>query len=415
MRAASRGEPVAVTGLGLITPAGVGVEAGWRTLCDGVSTASEDPVLQGTPVPFSCRVPDIDAAEAVGRKLTWRTDSFIHFAVAAAREAVADAGLDPRDACRWEADRVGVVMGVGATSQENHPREYAKLLRGQHTTLSPTIVPRSVPNMAAGEIAADLDARGANLCTSTACASGATAIGVARQLIASGACDTVIAGGSESARNSVFTALPFWRMGVLSGRAHDPAGASRPFDADRDGFVLGEGAGVMVLERLGAARARRARIHAVLAGFGATADAFHPVAPHPEGDGARRALLAALADAGLEAGDIGHVNAHATATRRNDLVEGRVLREVFPHFPPVTATKSVIGHALGAAGAIEAVCSVLALARGCVPPTANLDRQDPEIDLDIVQKTPCERRLEAVASCSFGFGGQNAALVFRTP
>ncbi|MGK5631384.1 beta-ketoacyl-[acyl-carrier-protein] synthase family protein [Streptomyces sp. URMC 123] len=407
-----RREEVAVTGLGLITPAGVGVPDTWEALCAGVPTAAKDPELEGLPIDFSCRVRNFDAADVLGRRLTWRTDAFIHLAVATAREAVADAGLDTG---AWEGERVGVVVGVGATSQQSCPREYPKLMRGLYSTLTPTLVPRSVPNMAAGEIAIDLGAGGPNLGTSTACASGATAIGVARDLIASGACDIVIAGGSESARNSAFTALPFWRMGALSGRGDDPAGASRPFDADRDGFVLGEGAGMMVLERADHARARGARVHALLCGYGATADAHHPIAPHPTGEGARRALRSALTDADLAPGDIGHVNAHGTSTQQNDLIEGRVLCDVFPGRPPVTATKSIIGHALGAAGAIEAVCAVLSLVHQRIHPTANLDRQDPAIDLDIVAKVPRETALEAVASCSLGFGGQNAVLVFRTP
>ncbi|MGK5630899.1 beta-ketoacyl-[acyl-carrier-protein] synthase family protein [Streptomyces sp. URMC 123] len=407
-----RGEPVAVTGLGLVSPAGVGVPANWHTLCAGESTASPDPVLADTPVLFSCRVPDFDAAALLGRRLTWRTDGFIHFAVLTAREAVRDAGLDPG---AWHADRVAVVVGVGGTSQESGGREYPKLVAGRHDAVSPTMVPRSVPNMAAGEIAIDLGATGPNLCTSTACASGATAIGIARELLRSGACDVAITGGSESARNSPYAALPFWRMGLLSPRTDDPARASRPFDADRDGFVLGEGAGMLVLERPDDARRRGARVHALLAGSASTADAHHPTAPHPEGDGARRALLGALADAGLAPRDIDHVNAHATSTPRNDLIEGRVLGELFPHAPPVTATKSVIGHALGAAGAIEAVCTVLALVRQRVHPTANLERQDPALDLDVVVGTPREGPLHTAVTLSLGFGGQNTALVFRTP
>lgn len=271
---------VSVTGLGMTTPAGVGATATWARLCEGTSTAAPDPRLDGMPVAFSCQIPEFDAVGAIGRRIVWRTDRFVHLALLTAREALADSGLDP---ATWDGSRVGVVIGVGGSSQDTALREYEQLARGAYRALSPTDVPRSMPNMAPAEIAIDCQATGPNFAVSTACASGATAIGLARDLIVSGTCDIVIAGGSESAGSSRLAAGAFWRMGALSTRSHDPAGASRPFDADRDGFVLGEGAGILILEETRHARARRAPVRAHLAGYGTTCDAHHWTTPHPGG------------------------------------------------------------------------------------------------------------------------------------
>ncbi|CAM5359264.1 putative polyketide beta-ketoacyl synthase 1 [Streptomyces avidinii] len=400
---------VAVTGLGMVTPAGIDVAATWDRLCSGDPTAADDPVMDGLPVTMSCRVADADLAAALDPGLAWRTDRFIQFAHAAGKEAVTDAGLD---SALWDGSRVAVVIGTGGTSHDTTIKTCQTMEKGRLLALSPTTLPRSLPNMAAGEVATMLGALGPTLGVSTACASGATAIGIASMLIRSGACDIAVAGGSDSGRNRLASAL-FWRMGALSTRVHDPAGASRPFDTDRDGFVLSEGAGVLVLERVEHARARRAREYARLTGYGFSGDAHNPTVPHPEGDGAVRAIDAALASAELAAGDVGHVNAHASATRLNDRAEATALGRVFATPPPVTAVKGTLGHLLGAAGAVEAVCSVLSLHHQLIPPTANLDQMDPEIDLDVVTKVPRPARLEAVLSTSFGFGGQNAALVFQ--
>ncbi|MBP0459549.1 beta-ketoacyl-[acyl-carrier-protein] synthase family protein [Streptomyces montanisoli] len=403
---------VAVTGLGMTTPAGIGAPATWDRLCDGTPTAAHTPRLEDLPVTFCCEVPDFDAVRLIGRRIVWRTDRFVHLALATAREALRDSGLDPAD---WDSTRVGVVIGVGASSQDTAEREYGHLARGAHRALSPTDVPRSMPNMAPAEIAIDCGATGPNFAVSTACASGATAIALARDLIVSGTCDIVLAGGSESAAYSRLAAGAFWRMGALSTRRHDPAGASRPFDAERDGFVLGEGAGILVLEESRHARARGASIRAHLAGCGITSDAHHWTTPHPTGRGTVLALRQALRDAGLEPADIHHVNAHATSTQANDTSEAQALRTVFGTPPPVTATKSVIGHAIAGAGAIEAAVSVLTLQSQRIHPTANLDRPDPAVDLDIVTKRPRQRRMSAVVSTSIGFGGQNTALVLTRP
>ncbi|MFE0805457.1 beta-ketoacyl-[acyl-carrier-protein] synthase family protein [Streptomyces sp. NPDC058812] len=400
---------IAVTGLGLVTPAGHTVEANWAALCQGRSLAATDPDLAELPVDFSCRVTDFDAETELGRGSARRVDRFIQFALVAARRAVADAGLDRRT---WEAERVGVVLGVGSNSLSAYVTEFGHLGAGRPERVSPLALPRSVPSMAAGEVAIDLGVRGPNFTTASACASGATAIGVARDLLRSGTCDIVLAGGSESARSRM-TATCFTRMRALSRRRAEPDLASRPFDAQRDGFVLGEGAGILVLERACAARARRAPVLALLRGYGAGADAHHPIAPHPQGDGAVRAIHTALADAGCGPGNVGHVNAHGTSTPLNDAAEARALVRVFgDDGPPVTASKGVIGHALGAAGAIQAAYTVLALRHAAVPPVANFDGQDGDRKLDIVAGRPRPTRGEAGISCSFGFGGQNAVLLF---
>ncbi|MFD8808388.1 beta-ketoacyl-[acyl-carrier-protein] synthase family protein [Streptomyces sp. NPDC059597] len=404
----NRRPPVAVTGLGLVTPAGIGREAAWEGLCAGLSTAAPDPGLDGLPVAFSCRVPELDTAGLLGHRLSRRLDRFTTFALLAAREAVADAGVG---ADGWEAARVGVVMGVGTGSMQGWQAEFDRLADQVPDRVSPLALPRSVPNMAAAEIALDLGVTGPNMVVSTACASGTSAIGLARDWLLSGACDLVLAGGSESARLPM-TAACFAQMRALSRRADAPHEASRPFDRDRDGFVLGEGAAVLVLERTEDARTRGGRPAAYVSGFGASCDAHHFTAPHPGGDGAARAIRGALADAGLAPEDVDHVNAHGTSTPQGDLAEHNALHQVFRRPPPVTAVKGTIGHAIGGAGAIEAACTVLTLRHQLIPPTANLHTLDPAIDLDVVAKAPRAHEMRAALSSSFGFGGQNAVLAF---
>jgi 3-oxoacyl-[acyl-carrier-protein] synthase II len=402
---------IVVSGLGLVTPAGHTQEENWAALCRARSLAGRDPELAGLPVDFSCQVTEFDAAAELGRPLARRVDPFIRFALVAARRAVADAGLADG---RPLGERVGVVLGVGSNCLSTYVTEFTHLGSGRPERVSPLALPRSVPSMAAGEVAIDLGAQGPNFTTASACASGATALGVARDLLRSGSCDIVLAGGSESGRSRM-TVTCFTRMGALSRRRDDAALASRPFDARRDGLVLGEGAAVLVLERADHARARRAPALAVLRGYGAGSDAHHPVAPHPQGEGAARTITAALADAGCRARDIGHVNAHGTSTLLGDAAEAAALARVFgDDMPPVTASKGVIGHSLGAAGAIEAAYTVLALRHGAVPPVANFEGQDGDHKLDVVAGRPRATAAETAVSCSFGFGGQNAVLLFTT-
>ncbi|MFF2625124.1 beta-ketoacyl-[acyl-carrier-protein] synthase family protein [Kitasatospora griseola] len=403
------GGEVAVTGLGLVTAAGIGVEETWRGVCEGRSTAALDPEMGDVPVPMSCRVQGFDADAVMGSQV-WRTDRTVHLAIAAVREAVADAGLDPRG---WDGARVAVVVGVGCESRDASLRATAKYLDHAYDTVSPLTIPRMLTNAAAGEIGIALNALGPSLAVNTACASGATALAAARDLLLAGRCDIALAGGAEAACHPM-TSVSFSQMKALSTRLHDPAGASRPFDADRDGFVLGEGAGILVLERAADARARRGPVRALFAGHGLSGDGHHPTAGHPEGAGIERAFRAALADAGMDVVDIDHVNAHGTSTPMNDRIEGRTMSRLFRGRPPaVTSPKGVLGHTLGAAGAIDAALSVLSLQRGTIPPTANLHRLDPDLDLDVVAKTPRSVRLDTVASNSLGFGGHNAVLILR--
>lgn len=400
---------IAVTGIGLLTPAGADVETSWQGVCSGESTAAVDPELGDVPVPISCRVPGFDAKALLGREV-WRTDRFVHLALAAAHQAVGDAGLDPAS---WDGARIGVVVGVGTESKDTSVAALRKFTDHAYETLSPLTVPRSTVNAAAAEICIALGAYGPSMAVTTACASGATALGTARDLLLADRCDIVLAGGVEAPCHPL-TSLSFSQMGALSTRVHDPQGASRPFDSDRDGFVLAEGAGMLVLERAKDARARRVRPRAYFCGYGTSTDGYHYAAAHPEGLGFERAFTAALADAGLQPVDIAHVNAHGTATPMNDRIEGSALCRLFNgHPPPVTSVKGVTGHTLGAAGAIEAALAVLTLQRQTIPPTANLDHPDPAISLDVVAKHPRPCRMEAVVSNSFGFGGHNAVLVLR--
>ncbi|GGZ31579.1 3-oxoacyl-[acyl-carrier-protein] synthase 2 [Streptomyces inusitatus] len=399
---------VAVTGLGLLTPAGIGVAANEARVWSGESTATRDEALAGLPVDFSCRVPDFDPVALLGRRAALRMDRVSQLGVAAARQAVADAGLDP---AAWDGARVGVVIGTSFGGSASFEREYDSFVQGGASVVSPQLMVKAPVNMTAGYIAMDCQALGPNQVVSSACASGTTAIGYGRMLLESGACDIVLAGGAEAALTPTGMAS-LYRMGALSRRGHAPAEASRPFDADRDGFVAGEGAGVLVLERLADARARRARVHARISGFGASADGHHPSAPHPGGEGAERAVRAALADACLPAREVAHINAHGTSTPLNDVTESRMIGRVFGERPPaVTSAKGVIGHLIGAAGAVEAAYTVLAVARGSVPPTANLGGVDPEIEADVVAKEARPMAIGAAVSNSFGFGGQNAVVV----
>ncbi|MFI9024000.1 beta-ketoacyl-[acyl-carrier-protein] synthase family protein [Streptomyces sp. NPDC053560] len=399
------GTEAAVTGIGLVTPAGIGTAPNWETICAPKPAAALDPELDGVPVRLSCRVPDFVPAALLGARRAHRLDRCAQFALVAAREALADAGLDPagRDGAR-----VGVVLGCGVGGAATLEREHQVLREEGAQWVSPLLLAMHPAGMLAGQVAIECGARGPNLVVSTACTSGTAAIGVARDLLALGRCDVVLAGGAE-APVTPLTVAGFAQMGALSRRHDDPSGASRPFDADRDGFVTGEGAALLVLERPEHARARGARVRARIVGHGGTADAHHITAPHPEGRGIEAAMRAALADADASPDAVAHVNAHGTATPLNDLTEARVVRRVLPDGPLVTSTKGVTGHLIGAAGAVEAAYTVLTVEHGLVPPTANLDRPDPAVDLDLAT-APTHRRVGLALTHSIGFGGQNAVL-----
>ncbi|HEX2028529.1 MAG TPA: beta-ketoacyl-ACP synthase II [Nitriliruptorales bacterium] len=407
---------IVVTGIGLLTPAGRGVDASWKGILAGTPAAAPDPMLQEADisVTISCRVPDFDPAE-VGPKASRRLDHFVQLAVLASREAVEAADLPlPEDDEEPDefADRLAVIFGCAVGGMETWEEQHETFLeRGR---VSPLFIPKMLSNMAAGQVAIELGARGPNMTINTACAASASAIHVARDMLRSGTADAVLAGGVEAGVTPLATAA-FARMGALSTRNDETA--SRPFDTDRDGFVMGEGSGVLVLERAEDARARGATPLAVLAGAGASADAHHQTAPPEEGGGAILAMQRALADAGLEPGDIDHINAHGTSTPLNDVSESRAIRSVFGSAADgvaVSSTKGVTGHTLGAAGGVEAAFSVLALRDGVIPPTANVEKIDDEIQLDVVHGEARGDELGAAMSNSFGFGGQNSALIFRT-
>jgi 3-oxoacyl-[acyl-carrier-protein] synthase II len=412
-----RGRDVVVTGMGAITPAGRGVAATWQGALAGRATATHDERLAaaGAPVAVSCRAPAFDVDAELGRGSVRRLDRFTHLAVIAAREALAQAGLvgdDPDVIVTVDPDRTGVVLGSGIGGGESWESEYARLAAEGPARISPLFVPRMLSNTAAGTIAIRTHARGPNLTVNTACAAGASAIHVGRDLIRSGTADVVIAGGVEAGITTIAISA-FAQMGALSTNP-DPSAASRPFDAARDGFVMGEGAGIVILESREHALARGATPLFTIAGCGASADAFHATAPPEDGGGAALAMQRAIDDAGIDRASIGHHNAHGTSTPLNDIAETRALRTVFgDHLKDVvvTSTKGVTGHLLGAAGAVEAILAAHALLEGLVPPTANLTVQDPDIELDVVKGEPRRVPLEAVISASMGFGGQNAALV----
>ncbi|MDH6224215.1 beta-ketoacyl-[acyl-carrier-protein] synthase family protein [Streptomyces sp. MJP52] len=399
------GMDIAVTGLGLVTPGGIGVGPSWAAVCDGRPTAALDPVLANNPVRISCRVPGFDPETLLSARRAHRLDRFVQFALVAAHEAVADAGLDPTT---WDGARVGVVLGCADGGPGTVEDQHDVLRERGADQVSPLLLPMQLPNMLAGQTAIEFGATGPNLVVATACASGATAIGMARDLLALGRCDVVLAGGSEAMITPLVMA-GFAQMGALSRREDDPASASRPFDADRDGFVAGEGAGILVMERVVDARARGAHVHGRIIGFGATADAHHMTSPHPDGAGIEAAVRAALADAGADPDDVQHVNAHGTSTPLNDLAEARMIRRTLQGDPLVTSTKGVTGHLLGAAGAVEAAFTLLSVEHEIVPPIAGLCIPDGRIDVKLAQSAT-SMPIDLALSNSCGFGGQNTAL-----
>ncbi|MFP4635746.1 MAG: beta-ketoacyl-[acyl-carrier-protein] synthase family protein [Nitriliruptoraceae bacterium] len=409
---------IVVTGLGILSPGARGLDAAWEGALAGRTAAAvdDDLVEMGTPVTLACRVPSFDPDAELGRGASRRLDRFTHLAVIAAREAIQHAGLakpDAEELASVDPDRTGVILGSGIGGAETWASEYPNYLEKGPKRVSPMFVPKMLSNTAAGTIAIRSGARGPNMTVNTACAAGASSIHLGRDLIRAGAADVVLAGGVEAGVTGLAVSA-FAQMGALT-KNPDPATASRPFDVDRDGFVIGEGAAVVVLESAEHAAARGAQAYATVAGAGASADAHHATAPPEDGGGAILAMETAVRDAGIAPSDIGHLNAHGTSTPLNDAAEARALRAVFGDHTDaiaVTSTKGVTGHTLGAAGAIEAVFAIQTLREGRMPPTANLVNQDPEIALDVVSGAPREAPLSAVLSTSMGFGGQNAALVF---
>ncbi len=398
----------AVTGVGLVTSAGTGVDAAWHGVTEGLTpSAAARPELADLPCDFFYSVTDCDPVAVLGVAAQRLMDRFAQLAVIAAREAVADAGLDP---AVWDSGRVGVVIGSAHGGLPFYDEQAAALAGRGPRRVSPKLAPLSVVNGAASSVSLDLGVHGPSQAVSTACSSGTVAVGTAHQMLRSGACDIVITGGAESTCTRLLIASAC-SLKAVSTRREDPAAACRPFDTHRDGFVVGEGAGLLVLEHPDHARARGATVRAHVNGYGASSDAHSAVAPDPDGLGIERALRAALADAGLSPADVGHVNAHGTSTLSNDLIEASMLRRVLGESPLVTSTKAMTGHTLGAAGGIETALTVLALQRQLVPPTVNLDVPDPEIPMEVVAKEARAAAFDCAVKTSLGFGGHNAALV----
>lgn len=416
---------VVVTGLGAVTPFGIGVDAFWDGLCTGRSTARRierfDPAEYA--VQIACEVPDFTPTDHLPRKLVRQLDPFAQYALVAAEEAMLDAGLIAQpDAGALHIDlidgvdpeRIGALIASGIGGMQEMTDQYGRLLESGPDRVRPFLAIALPLNMGGGQIGIRHGLQGPIYSVVSACASGTDALGSALDLIRSGRADVVLAGGSEAAVNPL-TIAGFGAAGALSRRNDEPERASRPFDVGRDGFVAGEGAGVVVLERASHAAARGATVLAELAGYGITNDAHHATAPMPGGVGAVRALGLALADARIQPDAIDHVNAHGTSTPVNDAAEAAALRTVFGDRADqlaVTSTKSAIGHLLGAAGGVEAVATVRAMVEATVPPSANLDDQDPECAVDVVSGAPRSVEIGGAVSESFGFGGHNAVLVF---
>jgi 3-oxoacyl-[acyl-carrier-protein] synthase II len=405
---------VVITGMGIVSSLGLGVERYWRMVKAGETTVDRISQFDSSAYPsqIAGEVRDFAPGDWMDAKEARRMARFSQFAVASARMALEDASyaIDASNA-----DRVGVYLGTGIGSLGGIADEHGVLLERGPSRVSPFFIPAVLPNMGAAQVSRLLGAKGYNSTVVTACAAATQAMGEGLETLRRGAADAMLVGGSDASICALGLA-GFCAVRALSTRNSDPRHASRPFDKDRDGFVPGEGSAVMLLETLDGALARGARIYAELAGYGATADAYHMVAPEPEGDGAARAMRAALGDAGLRPEDVDYVNAHGTSTPLNDVTETRAIKRVFGEHArklAISSTKSMVGHLLGASGAVESVAAVMSLWEGFIHPTINLESPDPECDLDYVPGTGRWADVGVVIKNSFGFGGQNCCLVFR--
>jgi len=405
---------VVVTGLGLVSPVGIGVQEGWNNIVAGKSGIG--PVTKFDTEGYACRiageVKGFEPENFMPAKLVKRLDPFVQYAIAASKEAWEDAGLH-----EYEADpqRIGVITGcgLGGLSSIEYFRDI--LVKRGPRRVSPFFIPMAIPNMASGQISILFNAKGPNTVVCTACAAGTHAIGQAFKEIQRGAADVMFCGGTEA----VITELAlsgFGSLKALSTRNDEPEKASRPFDRDRDGFVIGEGAGMLIIESLDHAQRRGASIKAELCGFGLTGDAFHMTAPPDDGEGGARAMKMALDDAGMRPEDIDYINAHGTSTPLNDSCETKAIKSVFGDHAyniPISSTKSMTGHLLGGAGGVEAVFTVKAIEDAVVPPTINYENPDPECDLDYVPNKARNVEIQSAMSNSFGFGGTNGVLIFK--
>ena len=405
---------VVVTGLGIISPVGTGSEKFWKSLLEGKSGIR--PITHFDASQFDCRISgnviDYNELDHFTTKEARHLSRFVQFAVVATREAIAQAKLDLKNV---NLDRVGVLIGSGIGSMRTMEKEYDKFLQKGPRKMSPFFIPRIIINEASGQVSIETGARGPVTCVATACATASNAIGDACRLIQYGETDVMIAGGTESA-TTVLGVGGFCALKALSQRNDDPEKASRPFDLNRDGFVMAEGAGIVILESLEHAKSRGANILAEIVGYGRTSDAYHVTAPDAEGLGAAKAMELAIADSGLKPQDISYINAHGTSTKLNDQVETLAIKKVFKEFAkkvPVSSTKSMTGHLLGAAGGVEFAVCVLALRDNIIPPTINYESPDPECDLDYVPNHARKIPIHTALSNSLGFGGHNATLVVK--
>jgi 3-oxoacyl-[acyl-carrier-protein] synthase II len=405
---------VVITGVGLVTPLGTGVQPTWEALLKGVSGIRR--IASFDPSPYPCQiggeVKDFEPLDYVDKKDVKRMDRFTHFALASATMALADAGLSISAA---HAHRCGCLLGVGLGGMATLERNHESLLRAGPQRISPFFVPMLIGNMAAGQVCMRFGLRGPNSCVSTACAAGTHAIGDAFKIIQRGDADVMLSGGCEAAITPLGLG-GFCAMRALSTRNDTPQQASRPFDKARDGFVMGEGAGILILEELQRARQRGATIYAEVVGYGMSADAYHMTQPDPEARGVAGCMQQALFDAGMAPQDVEYINAHGTSTPYNDKYETMAVKKVFgPHAYrlAISSTKSMIGHLLGAAGGVEGVFTALTLRHGVLPPTINWETPDEDCDLDYVPNTARYTPVTVAMSTSLGFGGTNACVIFR--
>jgi len=405
---------VVVTGCGVISPVGNNKKEFWDALLAGKSGADRlrafDPSLFTSTI--AAEVKNFDPANYFSSKEARHRDRFVQFGIVVAREAIADSGLDLN---AIDLNRAGVLVGSGIGGLATFEEQHSIYLEKGPSRISPFMIPMLIVNMAAGEISIAIGFKGPNLCVATACASGNHALGEALKIIQRGNADIMLAGGAEGCITPMGFG-GFCACKALSRRNHDPQGASRPFDKERDGFVIGEGAGILLLEEYEHAKKRGARIYCELAGYGMSGDAYHITAPDPTGDGAMRCMENALADAEVNGDEIDYINAHGTSTPLNDKVETFAIKEVFGAHAKklmVSSTKSVTGHLLGAAGGVEAIACALALKEGIIPPTINYQYPDPECDLDYVPNTARKKAITVAISNSLGFGGHNATIVLR--
>ena len=405
---------VVVTGMGLITPLGIGVETTWASLCAGKSGITEITRFDATPYPtrIAAEVKGFNPEDFMPRKEAKRFEPFISYAIAAARMALEDSGLKIDDS---NSNRVGVITGCGLGGLHFMEKTIIQVNTKGPKRVSPFFIPMMIGNMAPGQISIQFGAKGPNSSMATACAAGTHAVGDSFRIIQHGNADAMITGGTEAVIAPSAVA-GFNAMKALSTRNDDPEKASRPFDRDRDGFVIGEGSGILILEALEHAQERGANIYAEVIGYGMTGDGYHMTSPPPDGNGAVRCMQGALDDAGLDPSELDYINAHGTSTELNDLYETRAIKTVFKGHAPkvaISSSKSMTGHLLGGAGGIEAVFSALAIHNDIIPPTINYENADEELDLDYVPNEARKTTVNTAMSNSFGFGGTNGCLVMR--